>query len=44
MKNYKTAKKAKETQSEIYPEKPKQYMRKYRSRIKGNETEEEKQA
>ena len=42
MKNYKTAKKAKETESEkrSRQEKEKQYMRRYRRRIKDNETEE----
>ena len=43
MKNYKTAKKAKETESEnlFRREREKQYMRRYRRRIKDNETEEE---
>ena len=46
MKNYKTAKKAKETESEKLSrqQKQKEYMRRYRRRIKDNETEEEKQA
>ena len=46
MKNYKSAKKAKETESEKLSrqEKEKEYMRTYRRRIKDNETEEEKRA
>jgi len=42
MRNYKTAKKAKETESEKLSrqEKQKQYMRRYRMRIKDNETKE----
>ena len=45
MKNFKTAKKAKETESEKLSrqEKQKQYMRRYRKRMKDNETEEGKQ-
>ena len=45
MKNYKTAKKTKERESEKLSrqEKEKQYMRTYRRRLKDNETEEGKQ-
>ena len=43
MKNYKSAKKAKETESENLSrqEKQKQYMRSYIRKIKDNETEKE---
>lgn len=45
MKNYKTAKKPRRQSEKLSrQEKPKEYMRRYRRRIKDKETEEEKQA